>query len=875
MESGKGKLTVFFGMARGVGKTSTMLAEARDEHAAGRDVVVGYLETYGRLEISSQIKDLPIIPVVHTLSRDRVLTDLNLDALLERQPELVVIDELACGNGPLSRHPKRYQDVQELLDAQIDVFTTLNVANVESCGEAVRQITGSAILETIPDTVLDSAEFVLVDLPPDQLLGRLRSDDLYAHEAALAAQRQVFRPGSLSALRELALRYVAEHVSRNLLACRQANGSQEPWKSRERLLVAVSSSSSSGALIRWARRAAGETHATWVAAHVELRRPLSNVERSRLAGHLSLAKDLGAQVITTSDHDLVRGLLRVAREQNVTRVVLGKPTGRSLLDRWRANSLLNRLVSASGEIDVHMIRAVNPSPKRGLGFPRFTAALARECGLVLFILTGTSLVNEVLRKWIGYQPLGLIYLLGVVIASMLVSRGPAIAAAISSALALDYLFQAPVYSFRITNPVDVAVFCTYVTVAIIVGNLTARLRERELAERQRERHATGLYLLTRSLAQASHFTDLLAIVTEEVGKACHVEVALAIPDGKPRDNSLQAYSGSTWKLSDSDLNLACWAFGHSQPAGQGTATQPSAEGLHLPLLAGDRALGVLSIRFGVDSHITPDLRDLLDSFARQIAIALDRQRLRDAEQQAELVAESERLSKTLLNSVSHEIRTPLSAITSAASSLSDAPEDASPQWRRTMAEEIQEAAQRLNRLVGNLLNMTRLETGHVKPKLDWCDVNDLIQVTVEDIKPELSRHILSVEVASELPLVRMDFVLMQQVLTNLLLNAALHTPAGTQVSLAVDVDASELVVAVSDNGPGLPRDALTQIFGKFYRAPTAPVGGTGLGLAIVKGYVEALLSPSAFLSRAPNSPCLLADYSQTPLCNESDRPHHR
>jgi len=837
--AGRGRLKVFFGVGRAVGKTTAMLAAARQEQAAGREVVIGCVEANGHGGISPRTEGLPAIPALPAASRNHSSAGIDLPALLARRPQLVVVDELARANGPFARHPKRYQDVLELLDEGIDVFTTLNIDNVESCAEAVRQITGETARETVPDTVLEAADFVLVDVPVSELLGRLGASDVYAREAALAAQRRIFRPGSLSALRELTLRFVAEHVGRDVLALRHAAGCEESWKSGQRLLVGVTASSASGALVRWARRAAGEMHAAWVAVHVEAGRAPTHDEQRRLTRNLTLARELGAEVVCTSESDAARGLLRVAREQNVTQIVVGKPSGWRALDLLRGGSLFNRLVRESGDIDVHAVRVEGAArARRRVGRPRLGAALARDCALAAGVVVATTGLNGLLARWTGYQPLALVYLLGVVVAAMFVGPGPALGAAVASALALDYFFEPPALSLRISNPADIALFCTYAIVALIVGNLTARLRRRELAERRRERHATGLYLLTGSLAQASHACDLPAIIVEEVGKAHNADVAVSVVEGAP-EGAPQPCSAGTWRLSEAERNLALWAFRHRQPAGRGTGTEPQAEGLHLPLVAGDRALGVLSLRFDESVHLTPDQRDLLDAFARQIGLALDRQRLRDAEQHAELAAESERLSKTLLNSISHEMRTPLAAITSAASTLSDAPEGTSIKRQRELADEIQEAARRLNRLVGNVLNMTRVETGHVKPKLDWCDITDLAQVTLDEIKGELARHRVAVELPPSLPLVRADFVLMQQVLTNLLLNAAVHTPPGTVVRLSATTDARELVLSVADNGPGLPAEALPQLFDKFYRGPAAAAGGTGLGLAIVKGFVEA------------------------------------
>jgi two-component system sensor histidine kinase KdpD len=381
-------------------------------------------------------------------------------------------------------------------------------------------------------------------------------------------------------------------------------------------------------------------------------------------------------------------------------------------------------------------------------------------------------------------------------------------------------------------------FCIYFVVALAMGHLTARLRSQQAGERRREERATALYLLTRELAQASDFADLLAIIIREVGKSARAEVALSLP-GDSQEASLTPYFASTWTLSEKEQSVASWALLHKQAAGCRTDTLPSAEGLHLPLIAGQRAVGVLSLRFRDDSPTSAEQRDLLDAFVRQIALVLDRQRLRDAEQQAKLVAESEKLSKTLLDSISHEIRTPLAAITSAASSLNEARAGGQTEFRGKMADEIQEAAGRLNRLVGNLLSMTRLESGRVKPKIEWCDIADVINVTMREIEKELARHKVVLDIPAGLPLVQMDFVLMQQALANLLLNAAVHTPVGTEVRISARTEPGTVRLTVADNGPGFPGDSLPHIFEKFYRGPAAAPGGSGLGLTIVKGFVEA------------------------------------
>jgi two-component system, OmpR family, sensor histidine kinase KdpD len=839
VQAKRGRLKVFFGMAPGVGKTYAMLEAARQEQAAGREVVIGYVETHSRKETEALTAGLSALPRRRLEYRGVALSEMDLDAVLARRPQLALVDELAHTNAPGSRHPKRYQDVLELLEAGIDVFTTLNVQHVESRAEAVRQITGVSIRETLPDTALQGAEFELVDLPPEELRARLAAGKVYLPEEARAAQEHFFRAGNLAALRELALRFAAEQVGQDVLAYRQSYRIADPWKSGQRLLVAVSPSPTSAALVRWTRRLAGELQAPWMAVYVELPRPLSAEEQARLARHLALARELGADVITTADDDAVRGIVRTAREQNATQLVVGKPVGWRGLDLLRGGSLLNRLIRESGHIDVHAVRAEGePAPVRRPRAPRLEASDIRAYLVAFGVVAGVTGLNALLQRELGYQPLALIYLLSVVVLAMFVGRGPTLAAATLTALLWDFLFVPPLLTFRISGATDTMLFFTYFVVALAMGHLAARLRAQQKAERRREERATALFLLTRELANASDFADLLAIVVREVGKAFEAEVALSLPEETP-EAPLTAYFASTWALSEKEQSVAAWAFGHRQPAGRGTATLPASEGLHLPLMAGERAVGVLSLRFKDAAPLTTAQRDFIDTFIRQIALVLDRQRLRDAEQRTRLLAESERLSKTLLNSISHEMRTPITAIASAASSLDESGEPKPREFRQAMLEEIQQAAGRLNRLVGNLLNMTRLEAGYVKAKLDWCDAGDLVQVTLKESEKDLARHRLTVEVAPGLPLVRMDFVLTQQALSNLLLNAATHTPPGTSVQLKVAAQDKTLVMTVADHGPGLAPETVGRIFDKFYRAPAAAAGGTGLGLSIVKGFIEA------------------------------------
>ncbi len=833
----RGRLKIFLGMCPGVGKTYAMLEAARREQAAGRDVVIGYVETHGRKETDALTVGLPAVARKAIEHRGVTLTEMDLDAVLARKPTLALVDEFAHTNAPGSRHPKRYQDILELLDAGIDVFTTLNIQHVESRADAVRQITGVTIHETVPDTTLDGAELELVDLPPDELRARLAGGKVYVPERIRAAQENFFRPGNLAALRELALRLAAEHVGQDVLGYHQKLGISGPWKSGQRLLVGVSSSPTSASLLRWTRRLAGELHAPWLAVYVELPRPLPEQDQTRLARHLALARELGAQVVTTTDDDVVRGILRVAREQNATQMVVGKPAGWRVLELFRGGSLLNRLIRESGHIDVHVVRVEGEqTPLRQPPVLGFEVNDPRAYGLVAGVVALLTVANFILQQWIGYVPVSLIYLLSVIVLGVFVGRGPTLAAATLTALSWNFFFTEPHFTLHIKSAADTIMFLTYFVVALAMGHLTARLRAQQEAERRREQRATALYLLIRELARASDFPDLLAVAVRELGKAFNAEVAISMPD-EADAVAVTPYFASTWTMSEKEQGAAAWAFRHRQPAGRGTDTLPSAEGLHAPLLAGERAVGVLSLRFRDAAPLSPAQRDLLDAFTPQIALVLDRQRLRDDEHKAELLAQSERLGKTLLNSVSHELRTPLAAISTVASSLPNAGPLTSAQ--QTLAGELNEASARLNRLVRNLLDLSRLEAGHLRPNFDWHDARDVVNAAIQNLGNTLSDHTLRIEIAPDLPLVKLDAVLTEQILGNLLNNAAAYTPPGTLIEVSARADGARFVLEVADRGPGLPPGDPVKLFERFQRGPNAAPGGTGIGLSLVKGFAEA------------------------------------
>ena len=837
----RGKLKIFLGMAAGVGKTYAMLEAARKQQSLGVDVVIGYVETHGRKETDALLVGLPVIPRKVSEYRGVTLSEMDVDAVLARKPKLALVDELAHTNAPGSRHPKRYQDILELLDAGIDVYTSLNVQHVESRAHTVEEITGSSIHETVPDSVLDLAEIELIDIAPDDLMRRLDEGKVYMPDRAAVAMVNFFREGNLTALREMALRLAAERVGQDVRDYMQVMQIQGPWKTGHRLLVAVSPSPFSAQMVRWTRRLADSLDARWMAVHVESSRAYSEEEQGRLTKNLALARELGAEVIATVDENLIRGIMRVARQQNVTQIVVGKPAREGVWKFFRRGWIMRRLVEESGDIDIHIVRADKTEEPKAPPVFRVPSQVAwKTYAISIGIIIGVTLVNAALNAStsIGYRALALNFLLAVVVLALFVGRGPVLVCAALSALCWNFFFVPPKFKFYIASLDDAMMFGMYFVVAVVMGELIARFRTQEKAERRREERTTALYLLTRELADAVTLDQISQIVVKHVADLFQSEVAVLLPEADGKLSS-RPRPGSTFNVSAKEYGVATWVFEHNQPAGQFTDNLPSSEALYLPLATPGGVMGVIGVKLPHASPLTVEQNNLLEALVRQAALVIDRTRLHEAAQQSNLAAESERLSRTLLDSISHEMRTPIAAIASAASGLSDAGVSAKPQVTQALLGEIKEAGARLNRLVGNLLDIARVESGHVKPNLDWCDVGDLINVTVKGIARELARHKLEVVISPELPLVRMDFVLMEQALTNLLLNAAFHTPPGTLIQVSANPGDGEFALTVADKGPGIPPESLPKIFEKFYRAPGAKTGGTGLGLSIVKGFVEA------------------------------------
>jgi two-component system, OmpR family, sensor histidine kinase KdpD len=844
-----GQLKIFLGMAAGVGKTYAMLEAAHDQQAAGVQVTIGYIETHKRPETEALLAGFEIIPRRRLEYRGTLLEEMDLDAVLTRHPQLVLVDELAHTNAPGVRHPKRYQDVLELLDAGIDVYTTLNVQHLESRADTVQQITGAVVHETIPDSIIEKANGIeLIDLAPEELRQRLAEGKVYIGEQrAEVAGQNFFRLGNLTALREMALRLTAERVDQQLRDYMQLKQIPGPWKSRERLMVAVSTSPLSERLVRWTRRMAYNLEAPWLAVYVETARPLTDPLRAQLARTLALARELGGEIITTAGEDIPTELLRVARQHNVTQIVIGKPVRSVWLDLIWDRFLVNRLIHSSGNIDIYVVTGEEdetkprekPAAHRRLAFldPQFRSA-PRDYFWAAAAITVVAVISGGLLPMIGYRAVAMLLLFTVSTLGLFIGRGPVLVAATLSAVVWDYFFIPPHFTLAVSALEDVLLISMYFIIALVVGTLTTRLRGQARTIQNRERRTEALYALAREVASAVTMEDVLSAAVKQTEQVFDAQVAFLLPDENGQLAS-QPHPVSTLSLTEKERSVAVWVFQNRKAAGRHTDTLPLAEARYLPLVTPHGVVGVMGVRWPGPTRLSFEQEMLLETFARQVALAIERETFEIAADQAALLAKSEQLYKTLLNSVSHELRTPIAAITGAASSLLDAQTSNNPAARITLVEDIQAAGERLNRLVENLLDMTRLESGLLKPHLEWCDVSDLLSVVINRERPALGQHEVILDIAPDLPLVRMDYVLMEEALANLLHNAAIHTPPGTRVRMTAKIDGNELGLIVADRGPGLPPEALPHVFDKFYRAPGAPAGGVGLGLSITRGLVEA------------------------------------
>ena len=844
----RGRLRVFFGASAGVGKTYAMLEAALAAKAAGTDVVVGYVEPHGRHETERMLETLEALPLQPVRYRGIVRRELDLDAALRRHPGILLVDELAHSNlvdgEPPPRHAKRWQDIAELRDAGIDVWTTLNVQHLESLNDLIAQITGTRQRETIPDHVLDEAdEIELIDLPPDDLLKRLQQGKVYLSDQVGTAVERFFRKPNLIALRELALRRTADRVDAAARAQGLAGSPSPAYLARDRLLVAIGPDAQAEQLVRTGKRIADALDAEWTAVYVEtpaLQR-LSEAERDRRVDILRLAESLGAGTVTLDGTTAATALIEYVRTRGITRVLVGEPKRRGWQALWRPSTATELVTRAKG-FDVLVVSRQGDEPtgrakphlelSREVHWSRYgwAAAVTAACTGVAFVMDPTFSETNV----------AMIYVLGATIAGLRLGRGPGTLTAVASVAAFDFFFVPPRMTFQVSDAQYLITFLVMLAVTLTIGNLMANVRQQNRVAGARERRTALLYAMSRELAGTRGSDSMARVAVRHVAEVFDASAVVLTPDasGRLRYPTGSAEEGS---FRGADLSVAQWVFDHGQRAGLGTDTLPAAPAVYLPLRGARGALGVLGVLPANRRRVLlPEQRHLLETFAGQIALAWERVALGEEAAKSRIAAESESLRNTLLASISHDLRTPLAVIAGAASTLARHGATLEPAARKSLASSIEEQAHEMSNLISNVLDLMRLESGRVELRRDTHAVEDLVGAALHRLEPRLQHHPVSIDLPDDLPGVSVDPVLVSQVLANLLENAAKYTPAGTRIRISAVAEAPMVRVMVEDEGPGLPPGDPRLLFEKFQRgSEESPVVGAGLGLAICSAIVAA------------------------------------
>jgi two-component system, OmpR family, sensor histidine kinase KdpD len=852
LKARRGKLRIYFGSSAGVGKTYAMLIAARKLVSEGRAVLVGVVETHGREETAALLEGMEVLPLKSIAYRGKMLVEFDLDAALARRPQLILIDELAHSNVSGMRHPKRWQDVDELLAAGIDVFSSLNVQHLESLNDVVGGITNVRVWETIPDKVFDAAdEVVLVDIPADELLARLKAGKVYVAQQAEHAAHHFFRKGNLMALRELALRRTADRVEGDVQAYRVDQSIESVWKTATALLTCVGPDAAAERVVRAAARLAGQLNTEWHAVYVEtpdLQR-LSPVKREKILANLNLAQQLGATTAVIAHADVAESIIAYARRNNLSKLVIGRDPVRRLWPWQRSSG--QKLAMLAPDIDLIEIgRAENRTRTSGRdseqlpALPDAESDDRRQAKRLRYLwaalaCVGVTLISMPLATHFDRSNIVAIFILTVVLVGVRLGRGPAAWAAVLSVCGFDFFFVPPRFSFAVSDVQYLLTFCIMLAVGLIAGQLTAGLRFQARVASHREERAGSLYEIARDLSGAVEVEQVVKISNESIQRTFRASAALLLPDAGGMLMSATNTAATPDVGLAVEIGTAQWAFDRGQPAGFGTDTLPGSEVLYLPLRAPSRARGVLAVKAHNRRMLRiPEQRQLLDTFAALIAIALERVHYVLVAQDALLQMESERLRNSLLAALSHDLRTPLTVLVGLAESLArTAPELSSVQIETAQA--IQDEARRMSTLVSNLLDMARIESGEVTLNLQWQPLEEVVGAALDAARGMLQRHTVVVQLPRDLPLLKFDAVLIERVLVNLLENVSKYTPPASTVTLSAQVIADRLSVSVADNGPGLPAGREEAVFQKFTRGEReSATPGVGLGLAICRAIIE-------------------------------------
>ncbi|MEH2532057.1 two-component system sensor histidine kinase KdpD [Bradyrhizobium sp. AZCC 1588] len=864
-ESRAGKLKIFVGAAPGVGKTYEMLQSAHAKKKAGADVVIGIVETHGRAETEMLLNGLEVLPRRRLVYKEQTLEEMDLDALIARRPHIALVDELAHTNVPGSRHPKRYLDVEELLSHGIDVYTAVNIQHIESLNDVVAQITHVRVRETVPDSVFDRADAIeLIDLTPDDLIQRLKEGKVYVPKQAERALEHYFSPGNLTALRELALRRTAERVDEQLLTHMQANAIAGPWAAGERILVCVSEDPRAAGLVRYTKRLADRLHAQWTAISIETRRSLqlTDEQRDRLADTMRLAEALGGEALTIPGvgRRIADDVIHFAHANNVTQIIIGKST-RSWWFELTRGSVVHDLVRRAGHISVHVI----PGDEQGVAKAAVQTAARQEpfnlrpyMMALLFVAIGLGAAELIQPMFAGIENVDLVFLTAVVGVAVRYGLWPSLLASVAASLCYNFFFMPPFYTFTIADPTNVAAFFFFMLIALLVSNVAARVRSQADTAIGRVRTTESLYAFSRKLAGTATLDDVLWATAYQTALMLKVRVVLLLPE----DGVLTVKSGypPEDQLDEADLAAAKWTWDNDRAAGRGSDTLPGAKRLFLPMRTGRGAIGVI----GIDDDrtgplLTPDQRRLLDALVDQGALAIERVLLVEDMDRVKRTVESDRLRGALLTSISHDLKTPLASVLGAASTLRDLGSSLNDAQKNELLATMIDESERLNRFIANLLDMTKLESGAIVPNAARHDVSEIVGSTLRRANKILLHHKVSLELSPNLPMLELDAVLFEQVLFNLLDNAAKYAPAGTTISIRGTRDQASVLLQILDEGSGIPPAEVESVFDKFYRAQKGDHvrAGTGLGLAISRGFVEAMHGTISAANRADRSGAII------------------
>ncbi len=845
-QSRRGKLRVFFGYAAGVGKTYAMLQAARIVKASGREVVIGYVEPHGRRETEALLEGVECLPTRSVEYNGVVLREFDVDAALNRKPELLLVDELAHTNVAGSRHSKRWQDVIELLDAGINVWTTLNVQHIESLNDVIGQITGVTVRETVPDHVFDLAdELELADVTPEELVERLQLGKVYLPLQAERAIQNFFQKSNLVALRELSLRQAAKRLHSDVESARRQRSATEPWATTDRLLVCVGPSPTTARVIRTAKRVADALDSPWLAVCVEQTGiTVNSSSASQVADHLRLAERLGADTVTLTGNDVAKTILDYARSQNVTKLFVGK-TGTPRWTRWLRRGVVEQLLDASGDIDVYVIQgkeeapqtAPLPPPAKPFRWQGYIAASA-------IVLAASLVAGWLALMQIADANIVMMYLAAVAFVAFQFGRGPASWASVISVLIFDVCFVPPRWSLTVHDSQYLFTFAVMLAIGLLISTLTSRLQAQLESGRQRERRTLALYRLGKQLSSLSGEVFLVAAAGQHLREMLGGEVAIYI-QGRARSdaNELPAITyGSETSFANDGVSgtTAHWVMTHSQIAGRGTDTLPNAQALFVPLTGSQEAMGAIAVRVDpMESLLQPEQRSWLENCASQLALALERDRMTLAASEARIKAEAEEVRNTLLSGVSHDLKTPLAAITGASSTLLRLDPTPTPTQRELLTS-ISDEATRLNRLLENILQISRLDAGAVSPNKQWHLLEEIVGSALRRTKSGLGQRIVDTDLSPDLPLLFVDGLLLEQVFVNLLENVSRYTPDNSRIVVQARRVEKSLVVTVADNGPGIADGTEEAIFGRYYRGTSGSDNsrGSGLGLAICQAIVR-------------------------------------